>query len=556
MKEIMPRLFAPAMQHLRRFGMPVMAGCFLAGAALAQSTEAPAPETAPAESTEEAAPAPVAVDPLDGLCAAIGRPVTKDELAGFSGYVLSGLSTPYTEVIGRFREGRTRSVRYWPDESRTAQYVRLDEREICFGPNGSDDATCGVPLVCTSGEADFVMVDENDRPYARIDKPDRPANDTPEGRNDWVAFSGGSTRLQIANERLGRRDTPARNVYENDRCKVGAGYPGLDGAFAYFWRAGNCTGPYASGTNSVIYITRDGEIKTARFGDGTGIRTSAGALYWSFARPLDLAIECANADDTRIPQAAAEVEAIVARIGISSDLNIGEPLVFSKLIEETDPYIERICGVPPLPNQTRYLFEYASGEDAGKLALAILRGEGNLRVLTAQSPAYQARAEAQRSAAENASNARRFAQYIREFREAERQTAVLRILRANGRLVNLADGVRAGDVQTLVALVDGLTIRMPWAGQNPAFSDGKFQISWSVSSSDPVDTFFQNRRQKPGWRAIERRVPAAQNRVTLRLTCYLPGSNADSLPADYFVDVEASLIRHDGNNYTLRCEAP
>ncbi len=496
-------------------------------------------------------------EPLDSLCATIGRPITETEIAGFSHHVVRGFSSDYSEVIGTLSDGSTRSVRYFSDESRTAQFVNVEDRQICLTRPDTETITCGVPLVCSSGESDYVMVDDNDAPFVMIDSPQELGHQTPPlpEDHDWVTYAGGTVQMTIDNDRLaGRGTTPSRNISNRGLCQIGAGHPVLDNAFAYYWSGDSCNNAFATGEGEAIYLTQDGEVGTVKLAPGAGIKTENGRLYWNFNnQPIALAIECSTNDDTKIPTSVNEVSHIKVEIIVPDSIHVGDQLIYKKLISETGTYIEQICGTSPIPNQTEYLISHAAEPSILDLSL-IWQGTGP-QPKDQDYPALQRITSGNNRA--QTLGPPRFARFIRQMIDSERTESVLSIIRSSDQLPNLANGMRESRVQTLVGLTGGMTTRMPWSETNPSFTDNRYRLSWTITSTDPASEFFRSRRQHHGWANIENSLPGSVNDpVSLRLTCFLPSAEARSLPPNRIVEIEATLMNYHSNEVILSCEAP
>jgi hypothetical protein len=522
------------------FAATVLVSGFFAGSTLAQSD--------PAEVE--------IIDPLDGLCAKIGRPLSATEVAKFAGHIVRGVSTEYQEVISDFTDGRARSVRYLADGKRTAQFVYAEGRKICLTAPDRDKITCGVPLVCSSSEADYVMVDLNDDPFVRIDRPAKPDPNAPlpPVDHDWVTYAGGTTRLSIEDEPIGRQGaTGAKNIKNQDQCRVGRGHPALDRAYAYFWTGSGCNAQFASNNGTVTYLSDVGEIGTIKLGKGTGIETINGQLRWSFSdKPFQVAVKCFNQGDTAIPKSAREVAHIEVDIVIPSAVETGDPFVYSKLVDEVREDIERICGRGMIAKETEIRFRRGSNELSVDLKLVWNGTRANPESNTA--PALQRVSRRNNNAKPNAIT--RFARFIRQSVDAQKTFAILAALREASELPNIADGMRESDVQTLVAMTKGISTRMPWAMRNPNYANDEFRLSWTIMSRDPVPGFFRTRRQHPGWVAIERAVPASPKpQVQLSLTCIVPVRDARNLANKKWVSVDATMVSFDRDSMVMRCKA-
>lgn len=494
-------------------------------------------------------------DPLDSLCAKIGRPLGTSEIAKFADHIVRGVSPGYQEVIGDFTDGRARSVRYLADGKRTAQFVYAENRKICLTSPDSDKITCAVPLVCSSDEADYVMVDLNDDPFVRIDRPAKPDPNAPlpPVDHDWVTYAGGTTRLSIENEPIGRQGaTVAKNINNQDQCRVGRGHPALDGAYAYFWTGSGCNAQFASNKGIVTYLSDVGQIATIRLGKGTGIETRSGQLRWSFSEePIKVAVKCSNQGDTAIPTSAAEVTHIEVDIVLPGSVETGDAFVYAKLVDEARGEIEQICGKRLIAKETEIRFRRGSNELSVDLKL-VWNGVRAIPASTA-APALQRVSRRNNSAKPNAIT--RFARFIRQSVDAQRTFAILAALREASELPNIADGMRESDVQTLVAMTKGISTRMPWASRNPDYANDEFRLSWTIVSRDPVPGFFRTRRQHPGWVAIERAVPVSPKpQVQLSLTCIVPVRDARNLESKNWVSVDATMVSFNRDSMVMRCK--
>ena len=497
-------------------------------------------------------------DPLDQLCARIGAPIAQDKLSGLSSHVVTGLAPSYTEVLGTFDPYRTRSTRYLEDGSRTAQFVTLTGRDLCLTRPGETEPICGVPLQCTSGEADYVMVDDQDAPFVRISRPKPPAADAPPPAEDadWVLYAGGTALMEAPSGLVGDSGlTPARNARTRQDCAMGAGYPALDQAWAYFWDT-DCGGSYAREWGNVIYVQTDGTIRSLALGAGRGLQTDRGQLTWSISdKPLPIAVECRTASNTTIPTSAEEVKSARVHITLPYTVVLGEPLVYSALVEGANDYVRNICGTDSViaPGAIEYALHSAGTLAENDLVLRL--SSGGVVPKNFATPSVRSVAAAH-SAAE-VSGRKRFAAYLRVLAEEDRTLRVGQALSGSSGLANLADGVRSADVQTLVALVGGLRTSMPWKQYLPTFSDGQFRQTFSVSSTDPVASYLpKSMADQSGWRAILRQVPAGPADVQLQITCLIPAADAASLSADRWVDVHATLLDFSFGQMVLRCGAP
>ena len=496
-------------------------------------------------------------DPLDGLCAEIGRPLTATEVAEFDGFVVQGIDVNYREVIGKFVKDRTRSVRYLENGEKTAQFVYTDGRKICLSAPGGEEVTCGVPLVCKSGESDFVMVDSNDDPFVRISRPAKPDPNAPPLPEDydWVRYAGGTARLTIPSEPIGpRKPTPAKNAYPEENCKVGSGYPALDSAYAYYWSKAVCNQPFAQGMGIAFYLTNKGDTDAVLMGPGTGIETLKGQLRWSFSeKPMEVTVKCSDATDTAIPKTEAEVTNVDVDLIVPPTVVTGDPIIYTKLADETSRYVEDICGKAPSEYKSMLRVYRSAKTPAVDLTLT---WDGGLVVpVNSDAPALGrvlTRKKVWRIKATTV-----FARFIRRDIEAQKTSEILSALRAGGRLPSIADGMRENVVRTLVALTEGIPTWMPWEGRTPDFTNGEFRLSWTSVSRDPVKEFFRTRRQREGWAEIERNLPASSKpSVKLELTCIVPARDATELATRDWVLVDATMISFSRNSMVLRCRAP
>lgn len=532
----------------RLTALSVVSFLCLQGVAFAQTTDA----------QEVEAP----VDPIDAMCAELGRPLSENEVSALSDFEILGLRQEYTEIVGDFEEGRARSVRYLPEDVRTAHFVSIRSRELCLTAPGSTEAICGIPLICNSDEADLVMVDSNDQPFVAINRDsgrvvDRNAPNT-DGR-DWVLFAGGTADVFIPSTQIGAsRLSPTTNakMFEpaGRACAVGAGHPIIDSAFSYVWPS-NCQSANASGQGRVIYLSPEGEIGTIPMGPDVGIGTRGGRLYWSFPNdiPIELEVECQAVGDLRIPTSSDEVRKMVVQINVPDSVELSDQLIMRKIGETVNEYAEKICGTESDSVRREFNFEGKIRGGAASFGLVWL---DDLERISSIPRQYLIRVASNNRTYRRVWD-RGFASFIREKLEIDRRQEILFALEDREQLGNIANGMRSADVQTLLALGRGLTIPMPWATSNPSFSDGRFRLNWNMRSTDPAVAFFSN-RQQTGWQSVQAAMRSPSlSPVNLNLTCLLPLARARGLTPAPVVNIEAVLGSYNGSNQmVLNCSAP
>lgn len=495
--------------------------------------------------------------PLTQLCGKLGRPLKADEVGKLSAHVVTDISASYREVLGQFSTNRTRSTRYLSDGTKTAQFVTLSGRQLCLATPNSPEPFCGVPLVCESGEADYVMVDAQDEPFVRIDTPTTPAADAAALAEDadWVLYAGGTAGMPPPTGLVGSGAvSPSRNTRGPQDCVVGAGYPPLDKAWAYYWNS-DCGRNYASGIGDVVYIDKSGDIFSLPLGPGRGLQTDQGQLTWSVSEaPLPISVECRTATDDSIPTSADEVNAIRVSITVPPKLNYTDSVVYAELVDGANVYAKRICGRDSLalPGRTEYTIHPSGKDTKGNITL---RWGPGAKPTDGSEPAFVVA----RTAAASATSAgqRVFGRLLRILAEEDRRTQVMAALSGSATLNNLANGLRSADVETLVALIDGFRTRMPWKEAPPLFSNGQFLQTWSLTSFDPIDSYLpSDMDSKAGWKAVLKSVPPGLYSVQLRVTCRIEASEATELPPEQWVEVFGTLLEFANGEMVLQCSAP
>lgn len=535
----------------RAFASGLFCAVFLAGSAHAEASSG-ATASASRSSTASAKP----TDPLDTLCAKIGAPVSAKELQEFSRYRISPIAGGYTEDLRWFRNDQARSVRYLANGNKSAHLATIKGRDLCLSVPGSDTPVCGVPLKCASKEADFVMVDSNDKPFVRIDKPKPPAPDAKpvSEYHDWVPFAGGTVALNIKNTALATSaEVQGLDARPSGPCSVGAGLPGLDASYAFFWESDNsCSNGNAAGPGRVVYLSQKGRISYAELGDGLGVMTKGGRLFWSFPKtPIRLWIECEGADGDKIPTTASDVTRVDARMIIPERVLDGQPIVYRKIAKAVDSYIQQICRIDPAT--TRIQYQDLSSFTSNTTYLDMISpGDNTLQVQTDHSPDVT---EFHQLLADNLNSWQAtFGKFTSNHVRTAWRKQVIGAMQDSLKLPNVANGMEINTVETLVSLSGRLSIQMPWDNHSLTYNNGNFRVDWYEFSDSPVTDFLQRHSNDPGWQQL---APYMKNEHVSRvnLTCVIPKSAAQRLPLTNWASVQATLTHVDQNNLVLDCTA-
>lgn len=524
--------------------------------------------------TEEAAQ-PKA-DPLYSTCKEFGAPLSIDRLEEIEAFSITGLRDGveiFREVVGAYdaQHKRARSTRY-PittaaddlsqngvasqtdeaqnatlfSEDRTAHFVSLRGRRMCLEDPDTGVAQCAIPISCLSGEAEFVLLNQSDIPFATAEKPKKSLDIPPKGF-DWVRHAGGTVYLDLNDTKaLASGRSPAPIVLQESGCVIGAGIPELDAAYAWTWLRGECNDVGPKGNLDIAYLSKDGTVGTFYIGKERGVAASGHELHWSFPkRPMRAVITC-GARDRNIPQSGNEVGQADVVLEVPSPVEIVEPLVYTKVIGALRPKIAQICD-PDDPQITTKV-------QVKKPAIEPITFRLTPDAVKPDLPSEQARFTLLRArddlAFEQLKNS--FGGFIRRQVELERQREVKNAVTVSKSLNNLANGFRDYPIETVVALADGMNTSIYWS--MPSFSDGVFRVENQYSSRDPVSRFFQ-RNSSAAWSRFKEAVPNEWGKYTLTMICVVSPKSARKFQPKKWADVRVKLQSFSGRTAVLTCEA-
>lgn len=445
-------------------------------------------------------------------------------------------------------------MRYFPDGTRTAQYVKVDERNLCLDLPEFDEPVCAIPLACTSDEADYVMLTDAGDPIARItvQNDETDSEIVLEEGHDWVKFAGGTFSLTIdESDPLSSHASPSINSL--DICSIGAGVPEIDNAYAYRWTNSSCKSLKANGFGTVVYLDKYGEFGQTDFGHGRGLIMKNGKIYWDFPeKPIVVSLQCLSGKD-EIPTTASEVKSMVFDVDVPRGVSTGEPLIYNRIVKDILPYGKRICGVSPRATPIKILLNTKHNIYSDPITLMVI--DGTTIISYAAKTNNLIKREKITDEIVAVSLGRLFGEFLkteidRNFRDSLREMLIRDI-----QIDNLADVQQEFPIKTLVALVDGLQINMPWS--DPVFENGKFQVTWKSRASDPFESFFiDSKRSGSGWQKIRTLLPSRSERIELIITCLISPRDATRFPEENLVEVRGTLVSYANQKLVLNCSSP
>jgi len=502
--------------------------------------------------------------PTPQLCASLGAPATPERLQQIEGWTIryagpDGLA--FRETILRLDGTRSRSTRFVRGTTPTAHQISVDQRRLCLDLGG-EAPECLLAIRCADRGVDFVLVDNDAAIRATVNSPfnDRAAHpadhaDLPPG-HDWVPFAQGTASVVIEASGPVSSHTETRRSVTNE-CLV-RGHPATRGAFAYAW-FGRCTQGRATGAGTLVVLRDNGELERFRLNttrESFGAALLDGVYSYDFpSNPINAKMLCRDINDD-IPRGQSSVGRIDIFADVGGLLQIANPDVRGMINRALRSAAYEVCGVTndvhvafflrgvlsagTLRQQVTFEVRYHVSQQ-GSEGLTLDRGD-SLNPFVAEE-AFRTNPDADQRAA--------FVDHLRErVLDAWQRDVRGQIDSRSGPPMNVADALSIDHVGTLLALVEGRRLRLPW--RNPEFVDGAFIVVQRVSNSDPKSAFFATRRTA-AWERWRIELNIQITPLTIEVVCKIPPSSAQRFGNQPAIEARGRLISFVGSRLSLDC---